>query len=236
MRAALRRRRRPGLRRPDLPPLPARAATSRGSRPSSRRGTADPARARLRGDHLLQPDDLRRLRARLRARPQAAGALTENAGRRALPSTATSSSVVSAVRLLGAAAAGSFYRQLLGEAVGDGYDGWMEDFGEYTPLDSRSADGMRPARDAQPLPARSTTARHRRFAAPAAAAAGALHPLRLDRRRRAARRSSGAATRPPTGASTGCARRSRTRSRSGSRGSASGARTSAASSPSARAA
>ena len=24
---------------------------------------------------------------------------------------------------------------------GDGYDGWMEDFGEYTPLDSRSADG-----------------------------------------------------------------------------------------------
>ncbi|HET6831968.1 MAG TPA: TIM-barrel domain-containing protein [Solirubrobacterales bacterium] len=31
---------------------------------------------------------------------------------------------------------------LLGEAVADGYDGWMEDFGEYTPLDSRSANGM----------------------------------------------------------------------------------------------
>jgi len=38
--------------------------------------------------------------------------------------------------------AGSFYAKLLGEAVGDGYDGWMEDFGEYTPLDSRSDNGM----------------------------------------------------------------------------------------------
>jgi alpha-D-xyloside xylohydrolase len=27
------------------------------------------------------------------------------------------------------------------EALADGHDGWMEDFGEYTPLDSRSADG-----------------------------------------------------------------------------------------------
>ena len=33
------------------------------------------------------------------------------------------------------------YTGLLAEAAGDGYDGWMEDFGEYTPLDSRSADG-----------------------------------------------------------------------------------------------
>ncbi len=30
------------------------------------------------------------------------------------------------------------YGDALGEAVGDGYDGWMEDFGEYTPLDSIS--------------------------------------------------------------------------------------------------
>ncbi len=30
------------------------------------------------------------------------------------------------------------YGEALGEAVGDGYDGWMEDFGEYTPLDSIS--------------------------------------------------------------------------------------------------
>jgi alpha-D-xyloside xylohydrolase len=34
-----------------------------------------------------------------------------------------------------------FYASLLGDAIDDGHDGWMEDFGEYTPLDSRSADG-----------------------------------------------------------------------------------------------
>ncbi len=31
------------------------------------------------------------------------------------------------------------YADRLGEALADGYDGWMEDFGEYTPLDSVSA-------------------------------------------------------------------------------------------------
>jgi alpha-glucosidase len=36
----------------------------------------------------------------------------------------------------------AFYGNLLAEAVGHGYDGWMEDFGEYTPLDSQSANGM----------------------------------------------------------------------------------------------
>jgi alpha-glucosidase len=35
----------------------------------------------------------------------------------------------------------SFWNRLIGEAVGHGYDGWMEDFGEYTPLDAKSADG-----------------------------------------------------------------------------------------------
>jgi alpha-D-xyloside xylohydrolase len=34
----------------------------------------------------------------------------------------------------------AFWDRLIGEAVGHGYDGWMEDFGEYTPLDSKSAD------------------------------------------------------------------------------------------------
>jgi len=34
----------------------------------------------------------------------------------------------------------AFYGSLLGEATHDGYDGWMEDFGEYTPTDARSAD------------------------------------------------------------------------------------------------
>jgi alpha-glucosidase (family GH31 glycosyl hydrolase) len=36
----------------------------------------------------------------------------------------------------------SLLHRLLAEAVEDGHDGWMEDFGEYTPLDSRSANGM----------------------------------------------------------------------------------------------
>ena len=36
----------------------------------------------------------------------------------------------------------SFYAELLAEAVADGHDGWMEDFGEYTPLDSHYANGM----------------------------------------------------------------------------------------------
>jgi alpha-glucosidase (family GH31 glycosyl hydrolase) len=34
----------------------------------------------------------------------------------------------------------AFYGDLLAEAVGNGYDGWMEDFGEYTPTDARSSD------------------------------------------------------------------------------------------------
>jgi alpha-glucosidase (family GH31 glycosyl hydrolase) len=34
------------------------------------------------------------------------------------------------------------YARLLDEAIADGYDGWMEDFGEYTPLDSVSGEGI----------------------------------------------------------------------------------------------
>jgi len=40
-----------------------------------------------------------------------------------------------------AAAGRSLYGQLLGEAVADGHDGWMEDFGEYTPLDAHASTG-----------------------------------------------------------------------------------------------
>jgi alpha-glucosidase (family GH31 glycosyl hydrolase) len=36
--------------------------------------------------------------------------------------------------------AAEFYGSLLREAVDNGYDGWMEDFGEYTPPDAVSAD------------------------------------------------------------------------------------------------
>jgi sulfoquinovosidase len=38
--------------------------------------------------------------------------------------------------------ADAFFAELLSEAIADGHDGWMEDFGEYTPLDSVSANGM----------------------------------------------------------------------------------------------
>jgi len=40
-------------------------------------------------------------------------------------------------------AASSFWQGLLDEAIDDGYDGWMEDFGEYTPADAHAADGSR---------------------------------------------------------------------------------------------
>src|SRR5262249_32179210 len=36
----------------------------------------------------------------------------------------------------------NIYAQLLGEAVEDGDGGWMEDFGEYTPLDAYTAEGL----------------------------------------------------------------------------------------------
>jgi alpha-glucosidase (family GH31 glycosyl hydrolase) len=39
------------------------------------------------------------------------------------------------------AAGRALYGVLLREALADGHDGWMEDFGEYTPLDARAASG-----------------------------------------------------------------------------------------------
>jgi alpha-glucosidase len=35
----------------------------------------------------------------------------------------------------------ALYRRLIDEALDNGYDGWMEDFGEYTPTDARLHDG-----------------------------------------------------------------------------------------------
>ena len=40
-----------------------------------------------------------------------------------------------------AAAGRELFARLLGEAIEDGHDGWMEDFGEYTPIDAHAADG-----------------------------------------------------------------------------------------------
>jgi alpha-glucosidase (family GH31 glycosyl hydrolase) len=42
----------------------------------------------------------------------------------------------------GAGAAEAFHARLLGRAVANGYDGWMEDYGEYTPPDSISSNGL----------------------------------------------------------------------------------------------
>ena len=41
-----------------------------------------------------------------------------------------------------APAATDFYIRLMQRPIGNGYDGWMEDYGEYTPPDSVSANGM----------------------------------------------------------------------------------------------
>jgi len=46
------------------------------------------------------------------------------------------------------------YGDQLAEALRHGYDGWMEDFGEYTPLDSVSGDGIDGTRAHNPYPTR----------------------------------------------------------------------------------
>jgi alpha-glucosidase (family GH31 glycosyl hydrolase) len=46
------------------------------------------------------------------------------------------------------------YAALLAEAVDAGYDGWMEDFGEYTPLDSVSAGAIPGSQAHNPYPTR----------------------------------------------------------------------------------
>ncbi len=38
--------------------------------------------------------------------------------------------------------ASAVFKTLTDEAIGHGYEGWMEDFGEYTPLDAVAADGV----------------------------------------------------------------------------------------------
>ena len=50
------------------------------------------------------------------------------------------------------AAGPTFYARLLSDAVEDGHDGWMEDFGEYTPLDAYSADGRAGRETHNPYP------------------------------------------------------------------------------------
>jgi alpha-glucosidase (family GH31 glycosyl hydrolase) len=72
----------------------------------------------------------------------AAGALTKTAtGQPYLYRYSTSSQFLVGQFDFTSQAGREIYGRLLGEAIGDGHDGWMEDFGEYTPLDSRAADG-----------------------------------------------------------------------------------------------
>ncbi len=52
------------------------------------------------------------------------------------------------------------YGERLGEAIGHGYDGWMEDFGEYTPLESVSGDGVDGTRAHNPYVTRYHCAAH----------------------------------------------------------------------------
>ena len=72
----------------------------------------------------------------------AAGALTRTAtGQPYLYRYSTSSQFLVGQFDFTAFAGREIYGRLLGEAIEDGHDGWMEDFGEYTPLDSRASDG-----------------------------------------------------------------------------------------------
>jgi sulfoquinovosidase len=73
---------------------------------------------------------------------KAAGALQTNAAGQAYEYKYTGSTIFFVAQFDFFAPAGrAFYKRLLDEAMADGYDGWMEDFGEYTPDDARSADG-----------------------------------------------------------------------------------------------
>ena len=67
------------------------------------------------------------------------------------------------------------FGRLVDELIEDGHDGWMEDFGEYTPIDSTAADGLSGARGHNLYPLRY----HR--AAAAIAASRGLSPARFVR-------------------------------------------------------
>ena len=225
--------RRAGLGRPDLPPLPAVRRPARRTRGRAGAHGGDP-RPRARGDHLLQPDGLHRATTPSTRRRPASQGLLEHRGRRRLHLQLHRIDALPGrpVRLHhrgrpgGVRARWSTRRSTTATTAG-----WR------TSASTRRSTRCRRRRRRAP---RFTTAyprrlplRRRRRGAPTRPADRPLPALRLDRRRAAARTSSGAATRPPAGASTASPRRCARRSASGSRGSGSGARTSAATSRSA---
>ena len=75
----------------------------------------------------------------LYSQAQSAGALLEN--RAGQPYPLHYNQYVTAEVDFTAPAGRALYERLLGEAVANGYDGWMEDFGEYTPPDAVAHDG-----------------------------------------------------------------------------------------------
>jgi alpha-glucosidase (family GH31 glycosyl hydrolase) len=73
----------------------------------------------------------------------AGGGLIENdAGRPYLFQYSTTSSFLVAEFDFTAAAGRDAFESVVDEAIEDGHDGWMEDFGEYTPLNSRNQAGV----------------------------------------------------------------------------------------------
>ena len=163
-RPKLRRAARPPTRRSrsaqTYTPLPARAATSRAASDERARRVGALHAAGLAVTTYFNPMICTTYTPRY-AGAAAAGALTQQRRRRARTLPLHRPAVSSTVGQFDFSGAGrpAFYGTLLDEAVADGHDGWMEDFGEYTPRGL--ALGRRDARrrDAQPLPACSTTAR-----------------------------------------------------------------------------
>ncbi|HEX8743593.1 MAG TPA: TIM-barrel domain-containing protein [Thermoleophilaceae bacterium] len=71
----------------------------------------------------------------------------------------------------------AFYGRLLDEALAAGYDGWMEDFGEYTPGDSVHANGEtgRTMHNRYPVEYHCASTRHSRTRAPGAFIRSGFH-------------------------------------------------------------
>ena len=98
-----------------------------------------PPRAGLQDHHLLQPARLHRPTSRCTTTAARQGLFVKNPPGRAVradqPVHAPTRSSRRSTSPTPAAA--TLFGRLLDDAIDDGYDGWMEDFGEYTPTDSR---------------------------------------------------------------------------------------------------
>jgi alpha-glucosidase len=76
------------------------------------------------------------------ATAEAAGVLIKNRQGQTYIFPYTTSTVFTVSQFdFAASQAVAVYKTLTDEAIGHGYEGWMEDFGEYTPLDAIAADG-----------------------------------------------------------------------------------------------